>query len=180
MDAKTLCLGVLSRGDASGYEIAKAFAEGPFGHIHETSFGSIYPALSKLHQEGLVACTAMAQEKRPDKKVYAITEAGRGTLVAALMAPPQADKMRSDFLFMLFLADLLPAAQVAALIDQRIAWYEESLARMEGCDLCDAKAGARFVHSLGLEIYAASAAYLKENRDALLAEISGTVDQAAE
>ncbi len=41
MDAKTLCLGALSRGDASGYEIKKAFEEGPLSHIHEASFGAI-------------------------------------------------------------------------------------------------------------------------------------------
>jgi len=48
MDVKTLCLGVLSLGDASGYEIRKMFEEGPFAHFHHASFGSIYPALSPL------------------------------------------------------------------------------------------------------------------------------------
>jgi hypothetical protein len=42
---KTLCLAVLSMGDASGYEIKKLL-EGPFRHIHEASFGAIYPALA--------------------------------------------------------------------------------------------------------------------------------------
>src|SRR3546814_3071348 len=55
MDAKTLCLGVLSRGAASGYEIKKAFEEGPFSHFHQASFGSIYPALNALSADGLVA-----------------------------------------------------------------------------------------------------------------------------
>ncbi|MCZ6511637.1 MAG: PadR family transcriptional regulator, partial [Alphaproteobacteria bacterium] len=48
MDTKTLCLGVLTHGDASGYEIKKALEDGPFGHIQEIGFGSIYPALAKL------------------------------------------------------------------------------------------------------------------------------------
>ena len=52
MDAKTLCLGALSRGDASGYEIKKAFEEGPLSHIHEASFGAIYPALTRLDEQG--------------------------------------------------------------------------------------------------------------------------------
>src|SRR3546814_665287 len=55
MDAKTLCLGVLSRGAASGYEIKKAFEEGPFSHFHQASFGSIYPTLNALSADGLVA-----------------------------------------------------------------------------------------------------------------------------
>src|SRR3546814_15551348 len=67
MDVKTLCLGVLSRGEASGYEIKKAFEEGPFSHIHHASFGSIYPALNALSAEGLVAVRAQAQNTRPAK-----------------------------------------------------------------------------------------------------------------
>ena len=31
MDVKTLCLGILNRGDATGYEIKKACEDGPFG-----------------------------------------------------------------------------------------------------------------------------------------------------
>ena len=60
MDVKILCLGVLSRGEASGYEIKKAFEEGPFSHFHQASFGSIYPALNALSAEGLVACRAQS------------------------------------------------------------------------------------------------------------------------
>ena len=115
MDTKTLCLGVLSRGDASGYEIKKAFEEGPLSHIHEASFGAIYPALTRLDAQGLVACREMAQEKRPDKKVYSITEAGREALLGALMAPPAHDKVRSDFLFILFFAQMLDAPAIAIL-----------------------------------------------------------------
>ena len=65
MDTKTLCLGVLTRGDASGYEIKKAFEDGPFGHIQEIGFGSIYPALAKLLQDDLVTVTQYAQAGRP-------------------------------------------------------------------------------------------------------------------
>ena len=68
MDIKTLCLGVLSRCDATGYEIKKAFEEGPFGHIHAASFGAIYPALGALSDAGMVLGTEMAQEKRPDRR----------------------------------------------------------------------------------------------------------------
>src|SRR5690606_31134512 len=115
MDVKTLCLGVLSRGEASGYEIKKAFQEGAFSHFHQASFGSIYPALNALAAEGLVAVRAQAQDKRPDKKIYSLAPKGQTALLAALMAPPAPDAMRSDFLFILFFAQHLPAARVAQL-----------------------------------------------------------------
>src|SRR5262245_49640758 len=77
MDARVLCLGALHFGAASGYEIKKLFEEGDFRFFYETSFGSIYPALSKLVEDGLALVTEQAQDKRPDKKVYSITEKGR-------------------------------------------------------------------------------------------------------
>ena len=180
MDAKTLCLGVLAGGDASGYEIKKAFEEGPFAHIHPTSFGSIYPALAKLTDEGLVSCTELAQDKRPDKKVYAMTESGRGALVTELMEPPAPDRARSDLLFILFLAHLLPRDWVAELIDQRIAWYEESLERMTCCGVEEMPPGVRFVHGLGLAIYGAAADYLKTHRGEILDQLSNPAGLAAE
>src|SRR3546814_16524572 len=96
MDAKTLCLGVLSRGAASGYEIKKAFEEGPFSHFHQASFGSIYPALNALSADGLVAVRAQAQQKRPAKKIYSLTPKGRTELPAALMPTPGPPAARSD------------------------------------------------------------------------------------
>jgi len=173
MDAKTLCLGVLSRGEASGYEIKKAFAEGPFSHFHQASFGSIYPALNALSAEGLLVGRAQAQDKRPDKKIYSITPKGRDALVAALMAPPASDNMRSDFLFILSFAQFLPPARVDQLIDQRIVWYREALERMESCARNDTgPPGAAFVRGMGITVYRAAADYLEANREKLIAEIS--------
>jgi len=173
MDAKTLCLGVLSRGEASGYEIKKAFAEGPFSHFHQASFGSIYPALNALSSEDLIVGRAQAQDKRPDKKIYSITAKGQDALVTALMAPPATDYMRSDFLFILSFAQFLPAARVGQLIDQRIAWYREALERMESCAANNTiPPGASFVRGMGITVYRAAADYLEANREQLIAEIS--------
>ena len=72
MDAKNLCLGALTCGDASGYEIKKMFEEGPFAYFHQVSFGSIYPALAKLCDQQLISMREESQEGRPDKKVVAL------------------------------------------------------------------------------------------------------------
>src|SRR3546814_5846154 len=79
MDVKTLCLGVLSRGEASGYEIKKAFEEGPFSQIPQASFGSLYPALDALSAAGLVAVRSQVQDKRPQKTIYYLALSGRNT-----------------------------------------------------------------------------------------------------
>src|SRR3546814_11033893 len=77
---------------------------------------------------------SQAQQKRPAKKIYSRTPKGRNALLAALMATPGPDAVRSDLLFILSFAQHLPPARVGQLINARIAWYREMLARMEGCD----------------------------------------------
>jgi PadR family transcriptional regulator AphA len=174
MDVKTLCLGILSRGDATGYEIRKQVTEGPFSHFFEAGYGSIYPALGKLHETGLVECRAESQDSRPDRKVYSITTNGRFALIDALSAPPGRDRLRSEFLFTTFFAHLLSGRQVEKLIEDRLAWYRESIERMTHCgeSLCtaDRPAGERFAHGLGLAIYRASAQFLEDHGHELVAE----------
>ncbi len=175
MDAKTLCLAVLSRGDASGYEIKKTLEDPPFSHFQDTGFGSIYPALGSLAQGGLVTGRAMPQDKRPDKKVYSITPAGRTALIEALGELPGPDRFRSDFLFILFLADQMPSAHLRRLIDDRIAFYEERIAAMESRieGACHTEPGPAFVHGFGLALYRSARDYLLANRDRFLEKAEG-------
>ena len=183
MDVRTLCLGVLSLGDASGYEIKKRL-EDVFSHFYDASFGSIYPALNRLQKEGLVHCETETQAKRPDKKVYSLTVDGRLTLVQELNNLPGRDRVRSEFLVAMCFADLLPAGQIAEMIDQRIADHRRistELADREG----RSSPAQQFVAGYGRALYQAAADYLEENRhlvesEALLAQVDndrvGTAD----
>ncbi|MCZ4280455.1 PadR family transcriptional regulator [Kiloniella laminariae] len=172
MDVRTLCLGALYLGEASGYEIKKAFEEGPFSHFQDASFGSIYPALGRLSNEGLVDCTQMAQEKRPDKKVYRLTEKGSLVLIESLMTPPAPDKVTSDFFFLLYFSDLLPPRQTRQLIDKRIAFYQDTIKRMSDCDPSTFPLGQQLCHGLGMTIYKSSLDYLEQHKHAFPGEAS--------
>ena len=180
MDSKTLCLAVLLKGDASGYEIKKTLESAPLSHFQDTSFGSIYPALNRLTAHGQAVCREEAQDKRPDKKVYSITQDGRRALVEALLQPPGPDRYRSDFLFVLFLAELLPAGHLAQVVDARIALYDERIAHMEACDGAQGRAAPDHVHGFGLAIYRAAADYLKRHRDEIIAGAAQTDRRVAE
>ena len=169
MDVKTLCLGVLMLGRASGYEIKKHFEEGPFAHFHAAGFGSIYPALNALKAEGLVTCVEMEQDGRPDKKVYSITENGREALRRALHKSPAADSVRSEAIFMMFFGDLLDRDHLREGYADYVARYRTRIDRMAQQDMAHCGAGRRFVHGLGLAIYRASVAYMEENEALLFA-----------
>jgi DNA-binding PadR family transcriptional regulator len=183
MDVRSLCLGVLSLGDASGYEIKKAFEEGALSHIHAASFGSIYPALGALVDDGLAVMREVEQEKRPDKRVYSITPSGRQALRHALNGEPGADKIRSDFLFGIFFAQELSPDELARRLDQRIDWYRGALEQMRACAADDDSGrppGPRFTRGLGEAVYNAALDYLEANREHLLEEVAARSRRAAE
>ena len=168
MDVKTLCLGVLNRSEATGYEIKKECEEGPFGHFFAAGFGSIYPALNALCADGLVSVEAQAQAKRPDKKVYRITPTGRLHLAQSLAEPPGRDRFRSDFWFIVFFAHLLEPRQLDEVIQSRIDKLNAELAEMEACDMSEGPAGEMFTLGAGKAITKAEVDYLEANRHALV------------
>lgn len=164
MDVRTICLGILTRGDATGYEIKKLFEEDGYQHFIEASFGSIYPALSRLTEEGLVSVRAEAQEKRPDRKVYSITQAGRAAFLGALMKPLPEDRHRSPFIFAMLFSHLLPPEHTSAMLDAYIRQSRIKLAQIGDPDAKATTAGERFVMGLGRAIYTAMLEFLASHR----------------
>lgn len=175
MDVRTICLGILTRGPATGYEIKKLFEDDGYQHFVEASFGSIYPALSRLTEEGLVSVREEAQEKRPDRKVYSITAAGRNAFLGALLKPLPEDRHRSPFTFAMLFSHLLPEARVSAMIDAYIAQCEGKLAQIQDRP-APLSGGERFVLGMGQTIYGAMIDYLRAHR----AEVENRGAQAAE
>ena len=176
MDVRTICLGILTRGDATGYEIKKTVEEDGWRHFVEASYGSIYPALNRLTEEGLVSVHAQAQEKRPDRKVYTITPAGRSAFVASLMETLPEDRHRSAFAFAMLFADLLPKERVGQMLDAYIALTEETLSQLRQAEAKPQREGERFATGLGQAAYAAMLDYLRLRR----VEIETQATQAAE
>ena len=172
MDTKTLCLGILNRGDATGYEIKKECEEGPFSHFYAAGFGSIYPALNALCKSGHASVQEQPQDKRPDKKVYSITAEGRMALAEAITARPAPDRIRSDFCFILFFCHLLGPRQVDELIDIRVRDLESQIETMTNCRSQHVgPAGERFILGYGAAITEAELTYLKSNRHVLVGEL---------
>ncbi len=177
MDVKTLCLGVLSNGDASGYEIKKAFEDG-YSHFMVAGFGSIYPALAELAAQGLITCTNVEQVKRPAKKVYHLTEAGHAVLLERLQAVYPRHKVRSEFLTLLTFAHLLGPEATAGVLEKRLADIEAELAHIDECLESGrvSTAGLRFATGYARAVHQAASAYIREGRDGLLEELRSDND----
>ena len=182
MAVKTLCLGVLTLGDATGYEIRKQFEEGPFAHFYDASYGSIYPALGRLLKDGLVSVTEHVQDGKPDKKVYQLTPAGRAVFVAALAEDPSPDKFRSEFLVRFFFAELMEPVQMELVYDQYHAHFRGMADFLLGMEDAGTPAGRLLVRGMGRTFYAAMADYLDTHRDEFLGDTKAAhnVPEAAE
>ena len=117
MNNKTLCLAVLSLGKASGYDICKKL-EDPFGHFVDVAGSGVYPILKTLEEENLVQYENIEQVALPNKKIYELTDKGKNFLKAELEALPPTHKMRSQFMLLLFLADMLSSERLETIIVQ--------------------------------------------------------------
>ncbi len=75
----TLILAVLRDAPRHGYAVAREI-ERRSGRALVLNEGSLYPALRALERDGLVTSGWQAQTSGPNRKVYALTDAGRTEL----------------------------------------------------------------------------------------------------
>ena len=169
MDIKTVCLGMLIDGEASGYDMKKWF-ESSFGHFFPAGYGSIYPALATLARNGLVEFEHVPQDGKPDRKVYSITDKGREALVAGLDNPNPSHKVRSEFLATLWFADLMTEEQIDTIVENKLAEYSEFLRIIEEftqTECAGTSRGAQFVAGFGKHMGQAFKQYVEKNRHML-------------
>jgi DNA-binding PadR family transcriptional regulator len=129
MNLRAVLLGFLTRGDLTGYELKAAMDES-VGFFFGASYGSIYPTLRSLEEEGLVRSTLVVQSERPNKKVYTLTPEGRAYFLEALKGSPAEDSFRSEFLMQLFFGNHQDPGRVLALIEDHRTSLRDSLERL--------------------------------------------------
>jgi len=170
MDVKTVCLGLLYDREACGYDLKKEF-ESLFKHFYPAGCGSIYPALASLADEGHLSCREVAQQGKPDRKVYRITETGRQCFSAALLQAEPQHKLRSEFLAMIYFADLMNKGRVRGLLDERLREFRDTISHIteiqhkRGDELSP---GERFVAGFGAALARTAADYIETNRAMLM------------
>ena len=173
MNVRTLCLGILSLQEASGYEIKKDVEDGLFSHFIEASFGSIYPALTQLASEGYVTVREEEQTGKPDKKVYAITDAGRNALAKAISVTPAKDKYKSEFLFQMLLQDYLSPEMVLVAVQKQLNDLNQDLGRIAECSHeAPIGHGSHFVADYGNAVLTAGVKCLEQKRAELLQQMA--------
>jgi DNA-binding PadR family transcriptional regulator len=124
-------LASLLDGEASGYELAKrmAISVGNFWHALPPQ---LYAELRRLEDDGLVAGRAVPQERRPNKRLFSVTDAGRSELWEFSRDEPRPTSIKDDLLVQIQAADVGDMEAVADAIDERRKAAEIRLAVFEG------------------------------------------------
>ena len=186
MNVRTLCLSILYCQEASGYEIRKLCTEGEGAYFIEASFGSIYPALAKLENEGLVTARVEHQAGKPSKKIYAITDAGRSAFCDELHEPLNPDVFRSSFLLFARFAHLLDAQTVRTRAEEQLAHLDRKIADLrrlqnEVCGGEDERHGNdQWVLEYGLSCLEVARKHLHTHMNALIASARGEDPRAGQ
>jgi DNA-binding PadR family transcriptional regulator len=94
-------LAALSTEVLSGYDLTRRF-DGSLGYFWQASHQQIYRELAKLTDKGLLNVNTQVQAKRPDRKLYTLTQTGHQALKDWLAASVQPPQLRDDLLVKLY------------------------------------------------------------------------------
>lgn len=119
-ERELLLLGLLSREEMHGYGLTR-FLEKSLGSLLPINRSTAYFLLDRLSQKGLVAPARRRQGRRPERRVYEITETGRSVFLEALRMNlrDHSAPVIPDAVGILFL-DELPVAERVELLRSRL------------------------------------------------------------
>ena len=140
MSLRAAILGFLDIEPSSGYSLRQRF-EGSVGSFWTVTQSQIYRELHGLERDRLVTAKTARGRGKPDRRTYALTEAGREELRAWLNEPLQPMQLRHPLLLKLVFAASLEPAQLDALLDdyqkEMTATRTEYAARLASTDIFD-------------------------------------------
>lgn len=123
-------MAALLEGEASGYDLAKRF-DASVANFWMATPQQLYRELDRMRSEGLIEARVVRQERRPDKRLYSLTETGRRALHAFTAAPQRPGAIRDELMVKVQAVDAGDADAVRAAIEERRAWAEAKIARYE-------------------------------------------------
>ncbi len=121
----------LSERPASGLDLTRRF-DRSIGFFWRATHQQIYRVLARMEADGWVRGRAVTQHGRADKKVYAVSAAGRRELTRWLAAPAPLEQFRSEVAVRLRGASYGDRAVVLAQVAEHRAEHATRLAHYEG------------------------------------------------
>jgi DNA-binding PadR family transcriptional regulator len=113
-------LGLLESRPRHGYELKRVYDE-QFGHARPLHYGQVYSTLARLLRDGLVTVEGVEPGEGPDRKRYAITEAGVTDVERWLAQPEKPDLYLQNTLYTKVVLALLTGRAAAEILDTQRA-----------------------------------------------------------
>lgn len=133
-------LGLLESGPRHGYDLKRAFDE-RFGHDRPLHYGQVYSTMSRLLKNGLVEVDGIEAGGGPERKRYAITEAGITDVAQWLATPEKPEPYLQSTLYTKVVLALLTGRGAAELLDvqrtEHLRLMRELTRRKKDGDLAD-------------------------------------------
>jgi PadR family transcriptional regulator, regulatory protein AphA len=158
VNIRHIILGLLARQVMTGYDIRSLF-NGLSWLIEAPSYGSLYPMLHTLLEEGLVTVSMEPGRGRSLRKLYHITDLGQEVLQAALQSPELPERSTRAFARQLILADRLSPGDLQAHLARRRGQLEGYLQRLES-GVAEQDLGQQLIHDYGSTLARAELAWL--------------------
>jgi DNA-binding PadR family transcriptional regulator len=130
MTLRHAVLAALLEGEASGYQLAKRF-DVSVANFWSATPQQLYRELEQLERAGLLSGRVVEQRRRPNKRVFTLTAAGREELHAFTAQPARPTAMRDDLLVKLQAVDAGDPKAVRQALSIRLEQSRGKLARYD-------------------------------------------------
>ncbi|OBG91419.1 PadR family transcriptional regulator [Mycobacterium sp. E3251] len=130
MSLRDAVLAALLEGESSGYDLAKEF-DASVANFWMATPQQLYRELDRLAEQGLIAARVVHQERRPNKRLFSLTDAGREAIQEFTAQPPKPSVIRDELLIKVQAADAGDTRAVRESIVERLQWATAKLQRYE-------------------------------------------------
>jgi DNA-binding PadR family transcriptional regulator len=130
MSLRDAVLAALLEGESSGYDLAKGF-DASVANFWMATPQQLYRELERLAEQGLIQPRIVEQERRPNKRMFSLTEAGYDAIRQFTGRPAKPSAIRDELLIKVQAFDVGDVAAVIDLIIERRDRSEVKVQRYE-------------------------------------------------
>jgi DNA-binding PadR family transcriptional regulator len=130
MSLRDAVLAALLEGESSGYDLAKGF-DASVANFWMATPQQLYRELERLAEQGLIQARIVHQERRPNKRMFSLTEAGREAIRQFTRKSPKPSVIRDELMVKVQAADAGDGAAVRGFIIERLEWAGAKVQRYE-------------------------------------------------
>ncbi len=123
-------LAALLDGAASGYDLAKTF-DASVANFWMATPQQLYRELEQMAADGLVRARMVRQERRPDKRLFSLTDAGVQALYDFTTSSVRPGVIRDDLMVQVQALDAGDPQAVKHAVQERMTWARAKIERFE-------------------------------------------------